>query len=256
MLSLHSTSLEPLYPVGLCFTQLSSPRSLHSHAGGNLASWLSMPHNSVCLGASGAVFGLFAVAVLLKISLKFTKLLEMCILGQFVVQQVYRVSWPAASSSSTYLQLGSLGFRTAGSCHSLPLPLPLQAAPGLPAALLGSTHVLQGVIVSACGACCAFIVQQHGCCTTVCCTTYCPHAGSCPCTAEHGQPQPGHLLIVGMQELQDVIVRTGSAVGGTQVAHIAHLGGALMGVLLVVILSRLPKAPTRDNTPLQPNSPA
>ena len=52
-----------------------------------------------------------------------------------------------------------------------------------------------------------------------------------------------------------MIARTGSAVGGTQVAHIAHLGGALMGVLLVVILSRLPKAPPRD-TPLQPNSPA
>ncbi len=80
-------------------TALSSP-----HAGGNFASWLSMPHNSVCLGASGAVFGLFAVAVLLKISLKFTKLLEMCILGQFVVQQVYRVSWRAASRSSTLLQ--------------------------------------------------------------------------------------------------------------------------------------------------------
>ena len=53
-----------------------------------------------------------------------------------------------------------------------------------------------------------------------------------------------------------MIARTGSAVGGTQVAHIAHLGGALMGVLLVVILSRLPKAPPRDTTPLQPNSPA
>ena len=36
--------------------------------------------------------------------------------------------------------------------------------------------------------------------------------------------------------------RAAQAVGGTQIGHIAHLGGALAGVLLIVALSRLPGA--------------
>lgn len=37
-------------------------------AGANLVSWLLLPRNSVSVGASGAVFGLFAISVLVKVS--------------------------------------------------------------------------------------------------------------------------------------------------------------------------------------------
>ena len=36
--------------------------------------------------------------------------------------------------------------------------------------------------------------------------------------------------------------RAAQAIGGTQIGHMAHLGGALAGVLLIVALSRLPGA--------------
>lgn len=41
-------------------------------AGANLVSWLVLPRNAVSVGASGAVFGLFAVSVLVKVSLVFS----------------------------------------------------------------------------------------------------------------------------------------------------------------------------------------
>ncbi len=34
--------------------------------------------------------------------------------------------------------------------------------------------------------------------------------------------------------------------GGLQVSHLAHLGGALVGVLLVLLLSRVPLPPAED----------
>lgn len=37
-------------------------------AGANLVSWLVLPRNSVSVGASGAVFGLFAISVLVKVA--------------------------------------------------------------------------------------------------------------------------------------------------------------------------------------------
>lgn len=83
-------------------------------AGANLVSWLLLPRNSVSVGASGAVFGLFAISVLVKVSqnlmswsaihplrkslthqffwLKMSwdwrKILEVLILGQFVIKRV------------------------------------------------------------------------------------------------------------------------------------------------------------------------
>ncbi|KAH9604967.1 hypothetical protein KSS87_001784 [Heliosperma pusillum] len=39
-------------------------------AGANLVSWLVLPRNTVSVGASGAVFGLFAISVLVKLTFK------------------------------------------------------------------------------------------------------------------------------------------------------------------------------------------
>ncbi|KAF9615391.1 hypothetical protein IFM89_023042 [Coptis chinensis] len=57
-------------------------------AGANLVSWLVLPRNLVSVGASGAVFGLFAISVLVKISWDWRKILEVLILGQFVIEKV------------------------------------------------------------------------------------------------------------------------------------------------------------------------
>lgn len=57
-------------------------------AGANLVSWLVLPRNAVSVGASGAVFGLFAISVLVKMSWDWRKILEVLILGQFVIDKV------------------------------------------------------------------------------------------------------------------------------------------------------------------------
>lgn len=54
----------------------------------NLLSWMLQPGPIVSLGASGAVFGLFAVSVLLKLSWEWRRIIEVLVLGQFVVSQV------------------------------------------------------------------------------------------------------------------------------------------------------------------------
>lgn len=56
--------------------------------GASIASYLLLPKASISLGASGAVFGLFAVSVLVKISFNLKKLIECGILGQFVIKQL------------------------------------------------------------------------------------------------------------------------------------------------------------------------
>lgn len=43
----------------------------------------------------------------------------------------------------------------------------------------------------------------------------------------------------------------GSMVGGMAVSHVAHLGGALAGVLLVVLLHQLSDKPSLDKPPIQ-----
>jgi len=60
--------------------------------GASIASYLLLSSNTVSLGASGAVFGLFAVSVLVKLSrgLNLWKIMETFILGQFVMEQITR----------------------------------------------------------------------------------------------------------------------------------------------------------------------
>jgi len=56
--------------------------------GGAVAAHLLGGGSGFSLGASGAVFGLFAVSVLVKLQWNLRKILECVILGQFVVKQV------------------------------------------------------------------------------------------------------------------------------------------------------------------------
>ncbi|KAF5203701.1 Rhomboid-like protein 11 protein [Thalictrum thalictroides] len=70
-------------------------------AGANLVSWLVLPRNSVSVGASGAVFGLFAISVLVKMSWDWRKILEVLILGQFVIEKVMEAAQASAGMSGT-----------------------------------------------------------------------------------------------------------------------------------------------------------
>jgi hypothetical protein len=53
------------------------------------------------------------------------------------------------------------------------------------------------------------------------------------------QPQPKKRVFASVQEAK-AQVAGGLTVGGLQVAHIAHLGGAFAGVLLVWLLTQIP----------------
>lgn len=70
-------------------------------AGANLVSWLLLPRNSVSVGASGAVFGLFAISVLVKMSWDWRKILEVLILGQFVIKRVMEAAQASAGFSAS-----------------------------------------------------------------------------------------------------------------------------------------------------------
>ncbi|KAI4316149.1 hypothetical protein L6164_024156 [Bauhinia variegata] len=76
--------------------------------GANLVSWLVLPRNSVSVGASGAVFGLFTISVLVKMSWDWRKILEVLILGQFVIERVMEAAQASTTLSGTirggYLQ--------------------------------------------------------------------------------------------------------------------------------------------------------
>ncbi|OAE26092.1 hypothetical protein AXG93_4022s1040 [Marchantia polymorpha subsp. ruderalis] len=58
----------------------------------------------ISAGASGAVFGLFAVSVLVKMSFDWRKILEVLILGQFVVEKVMEEAQASASMGSFALK--------------------------------------------------------------------------------------------------------------------------------------------------------
>lgn len=67
---------------------LSIPFGFMALPGAAAASYFLSPRNAVSVGASGAIFGLFAVSVLVRLRWDLRRLLEGAILGQFVVQQV------------------------------------------------------------------------------------------------------------------------------------------------------------------------
>ncbi|KAL2517681.1 rhomboid-like protein 11 [Abeliophyllum distichum] len=71
-------------------------------AGANLVSWLILPRNAVSIGASGAVFGLFAISVLVKMSWDWRKILEVLILGQFVVEKVMEAAQASTNLASSF----------------------------------------------------------------------------------------------------------------------------------------------------------
>ncbi|KAF8393375.1 hypothetical protein HHK36_021618 [Tetracentron sinense] len=71
-------------------------------AGANLVSWLVLPRNAVSVGASGAVFGLFAISVLVKMSWDWRKILEVLILGQFVIEKVMEAAQASTGLSGTF----------------------------------------------------------------------------------------------------------------------------------------------------------
>ncbi|KAL8537161.1 hypothetical protein ACS0TY_012370 [Phlomoides rotata] len=77
-------------------------------AGANLVSWLVLPRNAVSIGASGAIFGLFAVSVLMKMSWDWRKILEVLILGQFVVEKVMVAAQASASFGGTFRRVSGL----------------------------------------------------------------------------------------------------------------------------------------------------
>ncbi|KAH0940099.1 hypothetical protein HID58_007560, partial [Brassica napus] len=74
---------------------------LFTGVGANLVSWLVLPRNAVSVGASGAVFGLFAISVLVKMSWDWRKILEVLILGQFVIERVMEAAQASAGLSGT-----------------------------------------------------------------------------------------------------------------------------------------------------------
>uniref|UniRef100_A0A2P2JH69 Uncharacterized protein LOC105638271 n=1 Tax=Rhizophora mucronata TaxID=61149 RepID=A0A2P2JH69_RHIMU len=70
--------------------------------GANLVSWLVLPRNAVSVGASGAVFGLFAISVLVKITWDWRKIIEVLILGQFVIEKVMEAAQSSTALSGNF----------------------------------------------------------------------------------------------------------------------------------------------------------
>ncbi|KAK8496146.1 hypothetical protein V6N13_098132 [Hibiscus sabdariffa] len=77
-------------------------------AGANIVSWLVLPRNAVSVGASGAVFGLFAISVLVKMSWDWRKILEVLILGQFVIERVMEAAQASTGLSGSSYALQSV----------------------------------------------------------------------------------------------------------------------------------------------------
>mmetsp|Transcript_9735 Transcript_9735/g.21021 ORF Transcript_9735/g.21021 Transcript_9735/m.21021 type:complete len:288 (-) Transcript_9735:162-1025(-) len=96
LLLLFGRSVEDeLGPFGLVFSYI------FCGVVSNLVSLAVLPPNTVSLGASGAVFGLFSVSILSRLSwrdiLDWRKIIEVSVLGQFVVSQFLNEAKTAAS---------------------------------------------------------------------------------------------------------------------------------------------------------------
>ncbi|RZC81096.1 hypothetical protein C5167_043675 [Papaver somniferum] len=83
--------------------------------GANLVSWLVLPRNAVSLGASGAVIGLFAISVLVKMCWDWRKILEVLIPGQFVIEKVME-----AAQASTRMSGASSAMQSVNHIAHLP----------------------------------------------------------------------------------------------------------------------------------------
>ncbi|XXG63625.1 hypothetical protein AAC387_Pa05g1768 [Persea americana] len=106
-------------------------------AGANLVSWLVLPRNAASVGASGAVFGLFAISVLVKIRWDWRKILEVLILGQFVLQKVMEAAQASAGLSGSfnrgyYLQNINHIAHLSGALVGVALVLLISRIPSLP----------------------------------------------------------------------------------------------------------------------------
>ncbi|XP_008781715.2 rhomboid-like protein 11, chloroplastic isoform X1 [Phoenix dactylifera] len=71
-------------------------------AGANFISWLVLPRSAVSVGASGAVFGLFAISVLVKMSWDWRKIIEVLVLGQFVIDKVLEAAQASTGLTGTW----------------------------------------------------------------------------------------------------------------------------------------------------------
>jgi len=60
--------------------------------GANLMSYFLLSAQTISLGASGAVFGLFTVGMLIKLKWQWQRIIEVLILGQFVIAQIIQES--------------------------------------------------------------------------------------------------------------------------------------------------------------------
>eukprot|EP00871_Galdieria_phlegrea_P004195 jgi/Galph1/4777/GphlegSOOS_G3437.1 len=73
--------------------------------GSSFVSWFILPKYALSVGASGAVFGLFTISVLIRFSLSWRRLIEFIIVGQFVVerlgQEVRSLNWNKTSTLTT-----------------------------------------------------------------------------------------------------------------------------------------------------------
>jgi membrane associated rhomboid family serine protease len=89
----HMTAFGYISRAAWCFKmpRNCSTVDVCARAGASVASYLLQPKATISLGASGAVFGLFAVSVLVKLSFNLKKLIECGILGQFVIKQLLQV---------------------------------------------------------------------------------------------------------------------------------------------------------------------
>jgi len=96
LLLLFGRSVEDeLGPVGLFFSYIFCGTMA------NLISLLMLPKNTVSIGASGAVFGLFSVSIFSRLSVgdlfDWRKVIEVGVLGQFVVNQFLNEAKTAAT---------------------------------------------------------------------------------------------------------------------------------------------------------------